>query len=604
MACEAQRATLTSLQNRLAIIEKNINDTPPPERAAAQEAAETEIKQLITQIQAATAALNKCLAASQPPAPTRVPGAQPKSILQINYHNPNFGGNGTGNDWAGPIAGGTFPEHQGFEWKQVMDTTNEYDATPAGASGWVAYPADIAGEDFMFLHPFGNDWEFSCVLDQQYLPLVSQGNINATGGTQLANDLTALGIPSDDIQHAVQLGLLQIECDSKLVPQSFQDQFHQGDRIGMLGRWIVDCGHSDFHTEFHPPLLLASAAVYETNGKDQFTRALFTSRPYLVGQTFFNGTYSDDVYKDGAGDDGHFLEHMVKEVLKAENPLPIDSSLKVEAHPKIKQFPFQGPHLFQVIVAPSQPKPPLLPVTNAVQLIVSFHFTVRSGCAVQVGRNDDSSVSVFFAMNSVGYTPPPLPARTAKNYSLTEINTALNLSFGIDLLVGLGGILGTAISPKGTLVLARGVETDEYAATPDVNFSLSGSPAAVINTPITQLQANKGITIDNSQPYPITGWIEVKWGEAAVSVDQGNPTAGLIKTIFDLNGKWSGGPVISVSGNAITVDMTALKRPTAHGSVTDASDITVTFPDDKTYTGKLQGPNKIIWSNNTTWTKA
>lgn len=136
------------------------------------------------------------------------------------------------------------------------------------------------------------------------------------------------------------------------------------------------------------------------------------------------------------------------------------------------------------------------------------------------------------------------------------------------------------------------------------NFSSSGSPAAVVNTPITQLQANQGIAIDNSQPYPITGWIEVKWGTVTVSVDSGNPTAGPIKTIFDLNGKWSSGPVISVSGNAITVDMSALKRPTAHGTVTDASYITVTFPDDKAYTGKLQSPNKIIWSDNTTWTKA
>jgi hypothetical protein len=30
----------------------------------------------------------------------------------------------------------------------------------------------------------------------------------------------------------------------------------------------------------------------------------------------------------------------------------------------------------------------------------------------------------------------------------------------------------------------------------------------------------------------------------------------------------------------------------------------VTFPDDSTYTAKLQAPNTIAWSNNSTWTKA
>ena len=79
------------------------------------------------------------------------------------------------------------------------------------------------------------------------------------------------------------------------------------------------------------------------------------------------------------------------------------------------------------------------------------------------------------------------------------------------------------------------------------------------------------------------------------------------QTVLDLRGTWASGgvpgPVISVVGSALSVDMSAYKRPTASGSIVDASDITVTFPDDKTYTGKLQLPNRILWSNNSTWTK-
>jgi hypothetical protein len=80
-----------------------------------------------------------------------------------------------------------------------------------------------------------------------------------------------------------------------------------------------------------------------------------------------------------------------------------------------------------------------------------------------------------------------------------------------------------------------------------------------------------------------------------------------IKTRIDLNGKWASGgipgPVISVNSPFISVDMSAYQRPTASGMIVDSSDITVTFPDDKTYTGKLQPPDEILWSNHSAWTK-
>ena len=58
---------------------------------------------------------------------------------------------------------------------------------------------------------------------------------------------------------------------------------------------------------------------------------------------------------------------------------------------------------------------------------------------------------------------------------------------------------------------------------------------------------------------------------------------------------------ISVSSSSITIDMSDFGRPTAHGSILDASTITVNFPDDRSYTGKLDQPRKINWSNGTVW---
>jgi len=80
-----------------------------------------------------------------------------------------------------------------------------------------------------------------------------------------------------------------------------------------------------------------------------------------------------------------------------------------------------------------------------------------------------------------------------------------------------------------------------------------------------------------------------------------------IRTLIDLNGRWTAGgtrnAVISAAFTSLTVDMSAFHRPAAHGTIVDGSTITVPFPDDATFTGKLQLPNIIRWSNGSAWTK-
>jgi hypothetical protein len=77
--------------------------------------------------------------------------------------------------------------------------------------------------------------------------------------------------------------------------------------------------------------------------------------------------------------------------------------------------------------------------------------------------------------------------------------------------------------------------------------------------------------------------------------------------VFDLNGSWTDGSpwvaVIAAGPVALSVDMSDFERPNANGKIIDGSTITVTFPDDHAYTGTLIAPNKIRWSNGSTWTK-
>jgi hypothetical protein len=89
----------------------------------------------------------------------------------------------------------------------------------------------------------------------------------------------------------------------------------------------------------------------------------------------------------------------------------------------------------------------------------------------------------------------------------------------------------------------------------------------------------------------------------------------VITTVIDLNGKWAAGgvpgPTIHVQGNFITVDMSAYPgkfgektRPLASGIVLDPNHILVMFPDDTDYTGTIELPNTILWSNHSSWAKS
>ena len=81
----------------------------------------------------------------------------------------------------------------------------------------------------------------------------------------------------------------------------------------------------------------------------------------------------------------------------------------------------------------------------------------------------------------------------------------------------------------------------------------------------------------------------------------------VVPTIIDLNGRWSDGSnrsvLISEGSHDIKIDMSDFDRPTATGTIVNGSTIKVKFPDDHTFTGQLQAPGTIIWSNGTRWTR-
>jgi hypothetical protein len=430
------------------------------------------------------------------------PSPAPANILEIDFQNPVLPSEDD-SSWA-ESDGNEFPLSADIEWMQTLDHSQDYEGgNMVGCTGWVVAP-DYSGADAPFDHPFGFDWEFQVALDDDkngYEALLSPANINPQEsgiGQLLANEQ---GLP---MLH----GLLGVEWDGNLIPQSFKARVRHGDRVAAFGRWILDTGHNFvkfWRTEIHPPLLLVSASVEKNPRVPESTRALFMSRPYLPGQHY--AVDPANVYLDSVDDDGPFLSHLVNELVKV---ITLRSRM-VEAHPKIKSAPFEGSYQFTVKV-----RPPTRP-RGAYRLAVSFQFTMRDGCSVEVTAADSETVEVIVTLDSRKYTPPKLPTRNSCVYSKDELN-ALSPGTGTDILaIDVIAPLVGALLPFGGLwlaiyieyILQRGFKVDAYDAIPEIN--VLDSSHAVFNTLPEDIPSGAGIVVDNTQSYPIFGWLDAKW---------------------------------------------------------------------------------------------
>ena len=398
------------------------------------------------------------------------------------------------------------------EWNQVGAPTQDYDLDTVGFSGWLLRP-EISGNDVPFTHPFGNglDWECMVALDQQYASLLAPGNAVPDGADGLAaiTSATVLSIP------VPPGGLLAVETDSGNVPSAlkdFSDTVRVGDRIAVFGRWIVDAGHSvsttvgdSYRAEVHPPMLMAIGGTRPGSAAGEtLTRVVVTSRPYLVQQVYT--TDISTIYDDSAPNDGPLLQHLNNEVDKLHGVIP--SSATIEAHPKIASKPFSGVHLFRLSIRPPAAGGGIGGIVVPSQVQVSFQFTCRTGVGVQVVGADDH-VDLLISLNSVGYQAPPLPPRRTDTWNKDRLNAidggaADLLSFEQIASLFQGSPVSAIVAEA---ALAHGIETDKYDV-PDVDVMDRSHAVPFVST--NQIPAGQGIVINNNQPYPVVGFLEIR----------------------------------------------------------------------------------------------
>jgi hypothetical protein len=519
---------------------------------------------------------------TNPSVPTTSPPVLPYllEISRINgtpWVNPPF--DASDPNWSNKVAGGkTFDgsSSHALEWVSVLNPSIEQD-DEIGLAGTVIDP-DLSGNDLPFTHPFENDFEFTIVPDAAYISLLAPANRDSNG------------IYKESWPSAHQLGIdppgvLGLEVDAALVPQP--DRAKHADRVAVYGRWIVDAGHPEFHTEIHPPLVMAHARCVNALGNpvpptpDAITHVQFWSRPFQSAQRFTTN-----------GDTGLCLQDYVTRIVETPG--------SITAYPPIHAKPFTGVHLVAFTVRPPLPlAPPAGPhgvVTAPLRhLECSYHFTVNGSCGVEVITSpaDPNAVLVLLALNEVGYPQLPEPSSQMKQQSISEL---------LDEAKKLGGDVSWY---ENAFLKLKGLQLNDH-----IGFRIFNAPGTsaqdsvdvVPFTPLPTLPKSNQVT-DPQQPFPVRGWLKL----ASVGLVATTGGGGNVTTVFELAGSWAAGgrpgPKISHSGNALTVDMSAYGRPPAHGSIIDAQTITATFSDDATFTGRLVPPGTIAWSNQTSWTK-
>jgi FIMAH domain len=576
-------------------------------------------------------------------------------ILQTDYSNPSF--DTSDPKWSSNICGGqTFLENRTpyFEWQPIFGS--EFDSQLVGLSGTIPADPTYSGKDSPFTHPFGTDWEFFIVPDPSYASLLapSNGCTSFTDTGECVNDIsygnmanaacmgpgtpgtptaccTGVGTGSCNVDqeyrdalvaaHNGQFpgvqGILGFETDQGLIPPDYRGRVKAGDRVAMFGRWITDCGHPDFHTEVHPPLLTAFGRTETGSAGQPVTSTEVISRPYLVSQTFEDGKglrhhLYDELLKGVAVPDCSPISDLVSELLDEDGgckvtecdpitgicvdtyclapPLwfTVPCTTRFEAHPNFEPKPFQGMQTMSYIVNPPVPRQ-----CAKRSLLVSTHFTVRHGVSTTVESYPTDAAKVTVTMDDSQYTAPPLPPKADLSLSLddlrflnkdvadkiTTIRTVLDIISPVDL------------GPLFTILLARGLLTDCYdpsygtvgsvsgdgntgtdsfpdcaALSPLTASSSADSQNVVTATPIDQLSGVPLSAEDNSdgQVFPVYGYTKVEWSQEKYppNITIVQPTASQY-----------------LHSGTLTLDYSAADTGCGVGSVTATMDGAPTLPD-------------------------
>jgi hypothetical protein len=580
-------------------------------------------------------------------------------------------------------AGGSCPS----PWTnpQVGSPISCVNDAPCAACGGSCGALGRSRGDLQMTHPFGFDYDVAIAPDQAYLSLLSPGNLesihldpsdssgqtaksgfedvvypylhattaaNSTNEGWCTPDFTtrcssSAQCPSGTVCEGAVKGLgldastlpgtMGMETDHDLIPDSYQP--HDGDRVAVFGRWIVDCGHGDnagtpgWHTEIHPPLLLASgrstgSGAFAANCSADQTCSSVIGRPFLISQQFGDGAFArhleDEVEKLGCfevtgpvvsagiaaegpleglpdcnlGLDVHCLCNgdLGCEACEAASCLTLDACIagipftcgaspppfgapcttQLEARPQIDRVPFAGTQDMQYYVQPASGRQ-----HPGDRMLAKWQVWARDGVNVALSNAGDAGVLVDVTVNHSQYHAATLPARQDWVVDPNEIYPGFSLK-------GIAEFFFFVIAPIQSAIVDEGLFTDRFdapqvpdTALPIITFADQLDPTA------------QAADVDDTQPFPVSGKINVGWfrcspGGPYVAECTGPTTsvtlngAGSDPDGNTISFSWSGGFV----GGTATGQMPSVQfpGPTAASPMPLTSAVNLTVADSQTST--------------------
>jgi hypothetical protein len=336
---------------------------------------------------------------------------------------------------------------------------------------------EFSGGDLTFTHPFANDITFNIKPDPAFADMAQVvGEGEAEGGTR------------DALHWEIERGLaphkgmgLEDYLDG-WVPQN-------GDRIATYGRWIIDCGHNDYHTELHPPTFVAfghqdgQATVSHAWYNPYYYTQLLNPNPILSNQLTNDARFSDPDTKT-------FPKYLVAELLRVghlgpEGPLCCHD--EIQAHELLTAN--TASPIDWYVCAPS-PKP------GGSHLSVSYGITVRPGVTVTVTPDEGLGCAAFHLEIGPSYIPLN-PIRKDCSDPWADLNAQAQAALG-DPTLDVRDLIESRVPPS----FIEGVERDPIVDCYD---------PLQVPEPGEQGKDQSIATVSTDMPYPFYGTITVSW---------------------------------------------------------------------------------------------
>jgi len=257
--------------------------------------------------------------------------------------------------------------------------------------------ASLGAGDFPFDHTFGSDFNMDVTPDPPYM-LAAQGDAMEIGGLHV--ELAEGQLPHEEAPAGPATGQRWSDMSDRsrqgiymrFVPQA-------GDRVLVMGHWIIDCGHTNFDTELHPLTFMASGRAVGTK---------------TVVNAFYNPYRETELYHPNPaqavafGDPSRltdpvavpFPKALITDVLRLQNlgPVGYQSIDHLESWALLE--PNQTSPVEWRVCAPAG--------SSGDRLDIKYHWITRPGVHVDVVADDASSCAqVRTSLGTATIAPPP-----------------------------------------------------------------------------------------------------------------------------------------------------------------------------------------------------